>query len=899
MNKNIRLKQMDELERAVIAAIGLDPIEQDSLVKKVVALQPALAPDISAEEIKRIIALVEAQVIVIIEGGTVLQSGEHEHWLTSERKAKIDWKRWLAYRALLQHSKMPLRVIDEMGQRSDLILGLIGDPLIDGSWQRRGLVIGDVQSGKTANYLGLFNKAADAGYKVIILLGGHTDKLRKQTQIRVDEGFVGKDSRRLGKGLKDLAANIHVGVGLKGVTAAGFTTVNSDFSAKQLTGLNLEMESMSAPVIFVIKKNKPIIDNLVAWLNGQASKSGKLSMPMLLLDDEADYASINTNNPEEDPTAINQGIRDLLGKFEKNAFVGFTATPYANVLIDDEAEDDLFPRDFIYALEAPSNYFGPEQMFAGDDDNPTFLRPIFDAEELVPFKHKSTFEVQALPESLKASIRAFMITNAIRDSRGQSEKPRSMLINVSRYNLPQQSVVDLVGDYVSNLREAITYSNSDSKDTWNLFENTWDEEFESGPEKWGEIKLLLPEAIKDIVVRLVNSKNKTDDWDKVYDSDRARVIAVGGDVLSRGLTLEGLSTSYFYRKSVAYDTLMQMGRWFGYRAGYQDICRLWIDQEVSTWYAFIATAIKELREDLRSMRNANLTPRDFGLAVRRHPGSVLTVTALNKAKHAQISRKISLRNYSAETPRLPADQKVLADNWSAFEKLVKGIRADGIADGTSLSGHPLWRGVSPKRIVELLEVFKAGDSEMLFTDGVILSHVSSTKASWMQKWDVMVMGGNSNTSLPLINNSQKLVTRAIYENSGTLFIGGEKMRLGGRGDISQVLTKSQKDLVAQEAAPKEPSDNSYRMHLKNPLLIIYPIEPKTLRSLQASKRKKPKLEKLYVPAPSDPPVVGLHFSFPVGDADIEEGETVTYLVNKVYARNNQLYEDATELDGDD
>ena len=890
---------MDELERAVIGAIGLDPIEQDALIKKVMSLQPALAPDISDEEIKRVIALVEAQVIVIIDGGTVLESGEHEHWLTSERKAKIDWKRWGAYRALLQHSKMPLRVIDEMGQRSDLILGLIGDPSTDASWKRRGLVIGDVQSGKTANYLGLFNKAADAGYKVIILLGGHTDKLRKQTQIRVDEGFVGKDSRRLGKGLKDLTANISIGVGLRGVTAAGFTTVNSDFSANQLTGLNLEMASMAAPVIFVIKKNKRIIDNLVAWLNGQVSNSGKLSMPMLLLDDEADYASINTNNPEQDPTAINQGIRDLLGKFEKNAFVGFTATPYANVLIDDEAEDDLFPRDFIYALEAPSNYFGPEQMFAGEDDNPAFIRSIYDAEEAVPFKHKSSFEVQVLPESLKLALRAFMITNAIRDARGQSEKPRSMLINVSRYNLPQQCVVDLVGDYVANLRESITYTNSDSTDVWNLFADTWNEEFEGGSEKWEEIKLLLPDATQDLVVKVVNSKNKTDDWDKVYESDRARVIAVGGDVLSRGLTLEGLSTSYFYRKSVAYDTLMQMGRWFGYRGGYQDICRLWIDQEVSTWYAFIATAIKELRDDLRAMRNANLTPRDFGLAVRRHPGSVLTVTALNKARHAQISRKISLRNYSAETPRLPADQKVLAENWNAFETLLNGIRADGIADSASLTGHPLWKGVSPKRIVELLETFKAGDSEMLFTDGVILSHVRSTQASWMQKWDVMVMGGNSSTPVPLINSTQRLVTRAIYKNGGTLFIGGEKMRLGGRGDISQVLTKSQKEFVIQESAPMEPSDAKYRMLLKNPLLIIYPIEPKTLDALQASRRKKQNLENLYVPDPSDPPVVGLHFSFPVGEGQVEEAETVTYLVNKVYARNNQLYEDATELDGDE
>jgi hypothetical protein len=900
MKQADKLEQMDKLERAVLAVLDLGPIDQTELIRQVLGLQPILAPTISDEDVSRVIARLESQLIVIIEGGTVLQGDEHEPWLDADRRSAIAWQRWNAYRKLLSSSKTPPRVLQEMGQRADVILGLIGDPQVQTPWQRRGLVIGDVQSGKTANYLGLFNKAADAGYKVIILLGGHTDKLRKQTQKRVDEGFVGKDSRKLGRGLSDIASNIQIGVGRLGIKAAGFTTVNSDFSASQLRGLNLEMEALSSPVIFVIKKNKTIINNLVAWLASQATTSGKLSMPMLLLDDEADYASINTNDPDKDPTAINQGIRDLLGKFERNSFVGFTATPYANVLIDDEIEEDLFPRDFIYALEAPSNYFGPEKMFSGDDDRPSFIRHIYDAEDYFPIKHKSSFQVVGIPASLKRAVMTFFLTNAIRDLRGQEKQPRSMLVNVSRYNLPQQYVTDLIANYVSEIREALIFTNNDSRHVWDEMQEIFTDEFANSTEAWPEVSALLGNSIEDIVVKLVNSKNKSDDWESIYETDRARVIAVGGDVLSRGLTLEGLSTSYFYRKSVAYDTLMQMGRWFGYRGGYEDVCRLWIDQEVSTWYAFIASAIRELRDDLRAMRNAKLTPKDFGLAVLRHPGSVLTVTAQNKSKHGQIAQKISLRNYSCETPRLPNDKTTLEKNWKAFAALVQGISDDNVPMEKSASGHPLWRGVTPSRIVNLLENFRAADAEMLFTDEVILSHVRSSRAPWMQSWDVMVMGGQSRNSLSLIGEEHKLVTRAIYEHNGSLYIGGSKMRLGGRGDIAQILDSESRNKAIQDAETKEPSDANYRRYLKNPLLIIYPIEAKSAEAISkpVDSPKRPKFEKLYVPETGSEPIIGLHFSFPPGDGVEEDTETVSYMANKVYVRNRNLYEDATEAEGD-
>jgi hypothetical protein len=901
MSVNSKKEAMDSLERAVLAAIGMNIVSQDELVAKVVALQPALAPDIDEQDIKKVIASIEAQRIVVINPGVVIVGGNHKDWLSGERKNSIAWKRWLAYRSLLTHRKIPLTVIDEMSSRSDIILNLMGDPDQEGEWNRRGLVIGDVQSGKTANYLGLFNKAADAGYKVVILFGGHTDKLRKQTQIRVDEGFVGKDSRLLGKGLKALSPDIRIGVGKIGPSAAGFTTASSDFSAHQLQGLNLEIAALNQPVIFVIKKNKKIIDNLVAWLKSQVGAGEKLPMPMLLLDDEADYASINTNRPDDDPTAINQGIRDLLASFQKNTYVGFTATPFANVLIDEEQELDLFPRDFIYALEAPNNYFGPEKMFSeSDDGDALFLRPIYDAEDHVPFKHKSNHEIASIPDTLKEAIRAFFLANAIRDLRGDFSAPRSMLVNVSRFNLVQESIETHLKDYVSLLRDSVIFNGSKPDSNWDDLESTWHSEFEGGADTWPEVANVLPQAASDIVIKVVNSKNKTDDWDALYETDHARVIAVGGDVLSRGLTLEGLMVSYFYRRSVAYDTLMQMGRWFGYREGYEDLCRLWIDEEVAQWYRHISDATLELRDDLRTMMVNKRTPKDFGLAVRRHPGSIMTVTALNKARNAQISRKISLRHYLAETPRLPANAEVIHANWLAFAELLESLKKGKFAETKSNSGHAMWREVSPKLVIELLENFVTSDSEMLFTDEVILTHLRTTKAEWMATWDIVLMQGLSPEILPIDGRTEKLVSRSITLNQDTLFVGGTKMRLGGRGDVSQGLTKEQKDYVqAQTEKGKSPSDKDFRAKLERPLLVIYPMWPK----IPAAKGKpggKKVAPNYVVPGTYTEPIIGLALSFPPGKGVESENETVTYLVNTVFARQNRLWEDGTESeDGED
>ena len=286
----------------------------------------------------------------------------------------------------------PLRLTTGRALRNEL--DLLGNPAEPNAWKRRGLVMGDVQSGKTASYAALMCKAADAGYRMIILLTGTLENVRRQTQERLDSGFVGFDSRGF-LGSKGAKHKQHIGVGLIDGRRDGivFTSSDHDFRKNAASALNISLNAVNEPVLVVAKKNKAILERLEGWLRMRnADREGRIDVPLLLIDDEADNASVNTRRME-DPTSINRAIRGLLGLFRRSTYVGFTATPFANIFIDPETRtemegDDLFPNDFIHVLEAPGNYVGMDRLFAaldpeddasGDEPNGP-LRPIEDAE---------------------------------------------------------------------------------------------------------------------------------------------------------------------------------------------------------------------------------------------------------------------------------------------------------------------------------------------------------------------------------------------------------------------------------------------------------------------------------------------------------------------------------------
>src|SRR5579883_411061 len=601
-----------------------------------------VATPVTDEEYASVEKYLHSQLILSM-GDPVVIAPKLEKWLI-HRKATIRPYYWERYRQYILQQGWGPAVVKQMDKAVDDLLDYCGDPEGEGPWKRRGLVVGYVQSGKTATYTALCNKAADAGYRVIILLAGTLNSLRHQTQGRLDEGFVGFDTAvTSGNRLQRGVAAIGVGRFANHRAPNAFTSKVKDFDANLLT-VRTRLDGLGETALMVVKKNKKILENLYAWLADQnPSDDGKIHVPLLLIDDEADAASVNTAS-EGDPRAINAGIRRLLSLFSKSSYVGVTATPFANIFIAPDSvhemlEDDLFPNDYIYSLEPPSNYIGPVHMF--QDEEELFVRTFDDAEAIFPERHKKELRVDELPRSLVEAVNAFLIVNAIRDLRGHHNSHRSMLVNVSWANNVQNQVAELIRtELTAIVRDVETYGAYPAEHALSrsarlrLLHDVFEREFAKAGFDWGNVQAALFEAVRAIIVQSVNMISVGTRLDyEAHKSQGLRVIAVGGNALSRGLTLEGLSTSYIYRNSKAYDTLLQMGRWFGYRPGFEDLCRVWMSEQALSWYAHITQATEELRAEFRIMHDLNLTPRYFGLRVRSHPES-LVVTARAKMRTA-------------------------------------------------------------------------------------------------------------------------------------------------------------------------------------------------------------------------------------------------------------------------
>jgi len=391
------------LERTIVVSLPDDrpPTEQEieDLATKLRTVFP-----VDDSEFEALLRQLHAKLSIEMDTGVALVA-EHTPWLNA-LKPSIDPFYWDRFHKFLQKKDWPPRVVATLDRVTDDILDLLGNPAQTAPWKRRGLVVGDVQSGKTATYTALCCKAGDVGYRLIILLTGTLESLRRQTQERLDEGFVGLDSSGELRKVRSRAA---IGVGLiDGRKDAGvFTSREHDFKKALLNALGFRLDSFKIPVLVVVKKNKKILEHLERWLTEfNAGAAGFIDAPVLVIDDEADSASVNTRAATEDPTAINTRIRALLRLFTHSSYIGFTATPFANVFIDPDNRDemlgsDLFPRDFIYSLEAPTNYVGPQAVF-GETPTVNMLRTIEDADTIFPPKHKNTLTVNALPRTLLA-----------------------------------------------------------------------------------------------------------------------------------------------------------------------------------------------------------------------------------------------------------------------------------------------------------------------------------------------------------------------------------------------------------------------------------------------------------------------------------------------------------------
>ncbi|NOK57934.1 MAG: hypothetical protein GFH27_549287n238 [Chloroflexi bacterium AL-W] len=399
--------------------------------------------------------------------------------------------------------------------------------------------------------------------------------------------------------------------------------------------------------------------------------------------------------------------------------MGYTATPFANVFINPDSEDemlgsDLFPAHFIHCLDAPTNYCGAEKMFPDKDlsDN-DFIREIDDAEDYIPLRHKKGQPIVDLPPSLRKAIRTFILSRAIRNLRGDKDNHCSMLINVSRFVDTQREMRLLTELYVDQLRKAIRFNYRLPPDkaqrdaSISQLHRDFLEEYSNTDIDWTDVLAELNDATSAIKVFLVNSKSDEALDYTTYEKEgnALTAIAIGGLSLSRGLTIEGLTVSYIYRNSKMYDTLMQMGRWFGYRDGYEDLCRVYMSDVSYGWYCHISEAADELRMQVKRMRRERKKPSDFGLYVRAHPDTLI-VTAQNKMHYAaNRAFRVSYDGKLMETHILPDSAEKNDNNRYLLKAFFDDLKKLAVPH-TDKTNSLLFRDVSWEHIQDFVLKFR-------------------------------------------------------------------------------------------------------------------------------------------------------------------------------------------------
>ena len=758
---------MNEIDRLKIMVQGLlaQELPTQSRIREVIAETRPACPGVTDAEAEDLALEFETVHGVRMTDGAALQDPEFEPWLDGAR-SDIDFYYWDRYRRLMAEKGLSSQVLGGLSNVTDRILGLLENPEKSGEWDRRGMVMGHVQSGKTANYIGVVTKAADAGYRVIIIIAGLQNKLRDQTQRRMDEGFIGFSSTA-GPRRQPLRQTV-VGVGRfdSRHRPNAFTTSHRDFNKGIAESLNVPLQNLSQPAVFVIKKNTSTLRNLIDWLKTHNAQLGTATVrePMLLIDDEADNASINIKHRMDEISRINGQIRELLDLFERSNYVGYTATPFANIFIDPDSEDqmaghDLFPRDFIVSLDPPTNYFGAARVFRDAADS--VLREVDDHEDLLPTSHAIDHVITGLPESLEEAIRTFVLARAIRLARGQIRSHNSMLVNVSRFVAVQQQVRNEIQAFVEQISSSARINGArpveealadpELAELHLVFREHYDGVCD---ESWSQVQALLHESVSAVGVVEINSRSAGSLDYSEHETSGLNVIAVGGLSLSRGLTLEGLTVSYFLRRSMMYDTLFQMGRWFGYRDGYDDLCRVWMPEEAQGWYDHIAESIDELRDELARMQSTNATPRDFGLKVRSHPDTLL-VTARNKMGSGQTHTVlIGLANRFVETAILHRDEAILDANRRAAVRLAYDLRGAGRAaeKGEFLNGGRLVREVPVEVVDTFLGAFRNHPGSPATESEPVRRYIALRAEGELRNWDVLFAGIRRPTEKSLINH---------------------------------------------------------------------------------------------------------------------------------------------------
>lgn len=822
----------------------------------------------------------------------VIKSEEvrNRHWWTDYKAdvhtSKDYWNRYYDY--LSSKPSWSITSIRDLDDSTDEVMNYLADPIAAKPDERRGLVYGDVQSGKTAHYIGLINKAYSAGYKIIIILTGMQNSLRSQTQSRIDEEVLGyetstesitqfiQEAIKNSIGVANVISNSQVGSILQSLTNRD---ENGDFSKVMMSG------SYIPPYIFVTKKVKSPLTNILKFLSTSGItevENGKnvipVRYPALIIDDEADQASINTKDMDksENPTTINGLVRKILNVFKCKSYVGYTATPFANIFIpyrtnDDVYGKDLFPKDFIAKAPRPELYIGATEFFGlGDDDRiPTMplYREIDDGKDFLSKDAKDTVRILELPEELKEAVKCFILSVAIRNLRGHRNKPNTMLVHIVRYIEQQDMIKRRLQDYLQNeVLNYIRFGDADIRDDFSKIYYTdylpTTKKLKIGFSKymngcdeidftliWGEILRICEK--KEILVWSVNSNSSDGLIYKKYQGMPFNVIAIGGDKLSRGLTLEGLTISYFTRTAGAMDTLMQMGRWFGYRPGYLDLCRLYTTYDLYKKFKIISYSIENLLSQFDDMNTLKSDPEHFGLKVATDPD--ILISARNKVRtgadyQSDFSAKLT------QTRVLDADKDVIQANYETVDKLLSSLDNNRL----DVNGHKtyedvmkrkrpvgkfFWTGVPGEIIADFFDHYHTSKTatkasgrhiadyirEMLKYNGLIdwticLSGTSDTPTSAIatsSKWPISVHGIVRNMDNKTNDKPENDTTRDLHV---LISSGDEELDYDGETLIRAEARREELKKVNSNNSVISQQLRKEMRKFEHGFLLLYPIE---------------------------------------------------------------------------
>ena len=675
-------------------------------------------------------------------------------WYSGPRQDDVVWPTLKA--RLLE--ELPEAAVEGVDAASSKVIGL-GSPPGKETISTRGLVLGYVQSGKTTNFMSVVAKAVDVGYRLIIVLTGTTENLRTQTQERINEYLI-----------SPCASILHP-----------LTSADSDFSASTTADAILSTASMRS--IAVVKKNPARLRRLNRWIK-TASLTTRQNCPILIIDDEADQASIDVGTTRQ--STINGLIRDLLAN-PKAAYIAYTATPFANLLIDPNVEQDLYPRDFIVDLPRPENYFGAERIF-GQIESTNLDEPVDDGLDVV--RLISDHEVDSVrppgargpidawspevPDAMDSAIRWFLLATTARRLRADKVTHSSMLIHTSMLAAAHEKTAEAVVDHLDAVSSELSIEASDAAQ---VFRELWDVEIEQvSADSFGNRKVSFDELLPHLIETARATKVIVDNYqsnDRLrYDKENPQtVIVIGGNTLSRGLTLEGLISSYFVRASSAYDTLLQMGRWFGYRVGYEDLIRVWMSAELKSWFLMLSIVEAEIREEIRIYEVEGKTPAELPVKIRTHPQmSVTSASKMRSAVRAQVSysgRRVQTIMFRENDPDW------LASNISATRALFGRLISEGHSEMELPGRRRGFANVSADSVLSYLDAYEIHEAARSIDKDAIRRYIEKERATGdLARWNIVIMEpltGERELDLGLTDSVRLLHRMKMYipSNDGT------------------------------------------------------------------------------------------------------------------------------------